>query len=128
VAESLHGPGTPQSKEWLTGMLHRLRHGKETQVVQKLEQLLESRGQNSSEQKETITREVKYFQDHKDHLHYRAMEKAGGPMGSGTVESLGKQLQRRLRGCGQFWSRPGLTSLLGLSVLVKNQDHHHLWN
>ena len=75
-----------------------------------------------------IARETRYFQEHQDHLHYSAMEKAGAPMGSGAVESLGKQLQRRLRGCGQFWSRPGLTNLLHLSVLVKNIDLHHLWN
>lgn len=128
VAESLYGSGTVQAKEWLKAILHRLRHGKETQVVRQLEQLLESQAQRSAEQQEIIAREVNYFQEHEDHLHYSAMEKAGAPMGSGAVESLGKQLQRRLRGCGQFWSRPGLTSLLHLSVLVKNHDHSHLWN
>ena len=39
----------------------------------------------------------------------------------GAVESLGKELQRRLGGCGNFWSRSGLTSLLHLSVLLKKQ-------
>jgi hypothetical protein len=128
VAESLHSPGTPQSKEWLRGMLHRLRHGKETPVVPGLAQRLESPGQPSAEPQEIITREVNYFQEHEDHLHYSALEKAGAPRGSGAVESLGKQLQRRLRGWGQFWGRPGLTRLLHLSALVKNHDHHHLWN
>lgn len=128
IAESLHGLGTPRSKEWLKGMLHRLRHGKETRVVRGLEQLLESQGQRSAEHQEIIAREVNYFQEHRDHLHYSTVEEAGAPMGSGAVESLGKQLQRRLRGCGQFWDRPGLTNLLRLSVLVKNHDHHHLWN
>lgn len=128
VAESLYGSGTVPSKEWLKTILHRLRHGKETQVVRQLEKLLESQAQRPAEHQEIIAREVHYFQEHEDHLHYSAMEKAGAPMGSGAVESLGKQLQRRLRGCGQFWSRPGLTSLLHLSVLVKNLDHHHLWN
>ena len=70
VAESLHGPGTPQSKEWLKGILHRLRHGKETRVVRRLEQLLESQGQRSVEHQEIIAREVNYFQEHEDHLHY----------------------------------------------------------
>lgn len=128
VAESLYGCGTVQSKEWLKAILHRLRHGKETQVVRQLEKLLESQAQRSAEHQEIIAREARYFQEHEDHLHYSAMEKAGAPMGSGAVESLGKQLQRRLRGCGQFWSRPGLTNLLHLSVLVKNHDLHHLWN
>jgi hypothetical protein len=37
-----------------------------------------------------LAREVSYFKDHEDHIHYRRMEKAGAPMGSGAVESLGK--------------------------------------
>jgi hypothetical protein len=75
-----------------------------------------------------IAREVNYFQAHEDHLHYSAMEEAGAPIGSGAVESLGKQLQRRLRGCGQFWGQPGLTSLLRLGVLVRNHEDYHIWN
>ena len=128
VAEGLHGPGTDQAKEWLKGLLHQLRHGKESLVVRRLEDLLESQAKRSQETREVIAREVNYFQEHRDHIHYRQMEKAGAPLGSGAVESLGKQLQRRLRSCGQFWSRPGLTHLLSLSVLVKNRDDPLLWN
>ena len=48
--------------------------------------------------------------------------------GSGAVESLGTQLQQRLRGGGRFGQRPGLTHLLRRSVLVKNRDEAILWN
>ena len=123
-----HGPGTDPAQEWLKGLLHQLRHGKESLVVRRLEDWLESQAQRSQETREVIAREVNYFQEHRDHLHYRQMEKAGAPLGSGAVESLGKQLQRRLRSRGQFWSRPGLTHLLSLSVLVKNRDVPLLWN
>lgn len=128
VAEALYGPGTHQAQEWLKSLLHQLRHGKESVVVRRLEELLESKAKRSEQTNELIHREVNYFQEHRDHLHYRQMEKAGAPLGSGAVESLGKQLQRRHRGCGQFWGRPGLTHLLRLSVLVKNKDSPLLWN
>ena len=128
VAEALHGPGTRQAQQWLEGLLHQLRHGKESLVVHRLEELLESKAQRSEQTNELIVREVNYFQEHRDHLHYRQMEKAGAPLGSGAVESLGKQLQRRHRGCGQFWGRHGLTHLLRLTVLVKNRDAPLLWN
>jgi len=128
VAEALYGPDAPEGRAWLDPLLHQLRHGKEALVVRGLEELLQSRTQRSPQTTAAIAREVSYFQDHRDHLHYRQMEKAGAPLGSGAVESLGKQLQRRLRGCGQFWSRPGLTHLLRLSVLVKNKDDPLLWN
>ena len=128
VAEVLPGPGTDPAKEWLKGLLHQLRQGKESLVVRRLEDLLESQAKRSQETKKVIAREVNYFQEHRDHLHYRQMEKAEAPLGSGAVESLGKQLQRRRRSCRQFWSRPGLTHLLSLSVLVKNRDLPLLWN
>lgn len=128
VAEALYGPDSPQARDWLKGLLHQLRHGKESRVVKSLEDLLMSQTERSRQSREIIAREVNYFQEHRDHLHYRQMEKSGAPLGSGAVESLGKQLQRRLRGCGQFWSRSGLTHLLRLSVLVKNHDDSLLWN
>lgn len=128
VAEALYGPSTRQAQEWLKGLLHQMRHGKESVVVRRLEELLESKAKRSEQTNKLINREVNYFQEHRDHLHYRQMEKAGAPLGSGAVESLGKQLQRRHRGCGQFWGRPGLTHLLRLSVLVKNKDAPLLWN
>ena len=130
VAEALHGAGTEAAKAWLKATLHQLRHGQEARVVKKLEELLNpaTLTTRTTQDQATLTREVSYFKDHEDHIHYRRMEKAGAPMGSGAVESLGKQLQRRLRGCGQFWTRAGLTHLLHLCVLVKNKDDHLLWN
>lgn len=97
-------------------------------MVRQLQELLENPVERTSEQQELIEREVKFFVKHRDHLQYHAMEKAGAPRGSEAAESLGKQLQQRLRGCGQIWGRPGFTRLLRVVVLVKNQDDHLLWN
>ena len=128
VANSLHGENTPEARAWVKPLLRSLRKGREKQVVRCLEELLQSQAQRTLEKQELIEREVEFFVKHRDHLHYRSMEKAGAPRGSGAVESLGKQLQQRLRGCGQIWGRPGFTRLLKVVVLVKNQDEHHLWN
>jgi hypothetical protein len=130
IAEALYGPGTGRAKEWLATQVHSLRHGREALGVRRLEDLLQAQTQAKRPPtlRKTIAREVNYFQGHRDHLHYQDREDEGSPLGSGAVESLGKQLQRRLRGCGQFWSRPGLSHLLKLSVLAKNNDLHLLWN
>lgn len=128
VAEALHGSGTDAAKAWLKTLLHQLRHGQEARVVRTLEALLGNPTPRTPSDQATITREVRYFQDHRDHIHYQKMKRAGAPLGSGAVESLGKQFQRRLRGCGQFWTRTGLTHLLRLCVLVKNKDDPLLWN
>ncbi len=128
VANSLHGQDTPEAGAWVEPLLRSLRKGRENQVVRQLEELLERQPERTPAQQELIEREVKFFVKHRDHLHFQAMEKAGAPRGSGAVESLGKQLQHRLRGCGQIWGRPGFTRLLKVVVLLKNQDDHHLWN
>ena len=128
LANCLHGEGTPEAGAWVKPLLRSVRKGRENQVVRQLEELLESPSERTPAQQELIEREVKFFVKHRDHLHYQAMEKAGAPRGSGAVESLGKQLQQRLRGCGQIWSRPGFTRLLKVVVLVKNKDDHLLWN
>ena len=128
LAEGLHGPDTPEAKAWVEPLLRSLRGGQEARVVRRLEELLEQATHWSAPTQALIEREVNYFQTHREHLHYLAMEQKGAPRGSGAVESLGKQLQRRLRGCGQSWSRDGLTHVLRLCVLVKNNDDSLLWN
>jgi len=127
LAHALHGENTPEAKAWVQPLLRSLRNGGEARVVRGLEELLESEAAQGKAA-EVIAREVNYFTAHREHLHYRAMKRAGAPRGSGAIESLGKQLQRRMRGCGMTWSRHGLTHMLRLCVLVKNQDHHLLWN
>jgi hypothetical protein len=128
IAEALYGLGTQRAKDWLAPRLESLRHGDEARVINRLEDLLQSQAKRPKPTRKIIAREVNYFLEHREHLHYQDREDEGAPLGSGAVESLGKQLQRRLRGCGQFWERPGLSHLLKLCVLVKNNDLHLLWN
>ena len=128
VAHLLHGEGTPEARAWVQPLLKSLRGGREARVVRALEQLLEAPAVRPLAQQVELEREVRYFQNHRDPLHYQTMEEAGAPRGSGAAESLGKQLQQRLRGCGQAWSRQGLTHLLRLCVLFKNRDDPLLWN
>jgi hypothetical protein len=128
VAHLLHGEGTPEARAWVQPLLQSLREGREARVVRRLEQLIEATAGRPPARQVELEREVRYFQNHRDHLHYQAMEEAGAPRGSGAAESLGKQLQQRLRGCGQAWSRRGLTHLLRLCVLFKNRDDPLLWN
>jgi hypothetical protein len=128
VAHLLHGEGTPEARAWVQPLLKSLRGGREARVVRRLEQLLEAPAVRPPAQQVELEREVRYFQNHRDHLHYQTMEEAGAPRGSGAAESLGKQLQQRLRDCGQAWSRQGLTHLLRLCALFKNRDDPLLWN
>jgi hypothetical protein len=128
VGQALYGENSPEVRAWVNPLVRQLRQGQEARVLQALEQLLQPASDRSADTQKTLTREVEYFRRHADHIHYRRWARAGAPIGSGAVESLGAQLQRRLRGCGKFWNRPGLSHLLALVVTFKNRDEHFFWN
>lgn len=128
IGNEIYGQGTQESKQWVEGLLHDLRHGKENQVLGELEQLLEKRESEPANVQKVLEREVEYFRTHREHMNYQDRAEEGSPIGSGAVESLARQLQNRFKGCGKFWSRKGLTNLLAMVVTVKNQDEQCLWN
>ncbi len=128
VAAALHGEGTEAARLWVEPLLQNLRHGAEKRVIGRLEELLSAPALPDPDRQATVVREVEYFRTHAEHVHYARWAKGGAPIGSGAVESLGAQLQRRLRSCGQFWKRPGLTHLLALCITFKNCDDPLMWN
>lgn len=107
-----------QARAWVEPLLHALRHGKEKRVIRTLEELLRTR---EGRQKKVKT-EVNYFKTHRDHIHYQAVDKRGGPIASGAVESLCSQLQNRFKRTGQFWTRSGLRHLLAVEEAIRNRD------
>jgi hypothetical protein len=129
VGHALYGEDTPEARQWVEPLLHQLRHGEEIKTINALEELLAKNLFSSRSQAgQTLQRETEYFRKHQDHLHYQLREKEGAPIGSGAVESLGGQLQRRFKTCDQFWMRQGLTHLLALSTTFRNHDDPYLWN
>lgn len=128
VADLEYGALTPENRQWMKQMTRDLTHGRQTRVLRRIEELVGTDSGRTQNAQQTLERENQYFKNHRDHLDYQAREKEGSPRGSGAVESLGKQFQQRLRGCGQFWKELGIDHLLSLSVLVKNHDDHLLWN
>ena len=128
IGHEIYGQGTTQAKRWVGGLLHQLKHGQEERVVQRLEQLIQKWEFQPAEAQKTIEREVQYFRKHQDHIHYQDRTEEQTPIGSGAVESLASQLQRRFKNCGQFWTHQGLTNLLAIVTTFKNHDEKFLWN
>ena len=128
VGRALYGEGSAATTAWVEPLLHRLRHGQQARVVRQLQELIAPSAPRSAETQELIEREANYFKTHAAHMHYKSVHRAGAPIGSGAVESLNAQLQRRFRCSGQFWNRPGLSALLKLAVTFRNNDDLHLWN
>ncbi len=123
VAAELHGAATEAARKWVEPLLHQLRHGEETGVIETLEQLARTLG----EQHPQLVTESNYFRSHAEHLSYAAGAEAGEPIGSGAIESTCRQYQCRFKRPGQFWSLEGDEALLALETLWRNGRWHLLF-
>ena len=77
-----------------------------------------------------LANNVGYFQTHRHHMDYATYRAKGWPIGSGVTESAVKQFNKRVKGTEQFWSLPGVESILALRALWLSQDDRwkRYWN
>jgi len=122
IAAELFPDNAAHAMAWVEPLLHHLRHGHEKCVLATLDEL-----QATHPNSETIRREAAYFTSHADHIHYRAREREGAPIGSGPVESQCLQLQGRFKGPGKFWSEFGSATLMALYIAIQNEEWDALW-
>lgn len=127
VARDLY-PEPEQAQAWVKPLLHQLRHGQEAKVVETLESLPQTARELGGVLSELVQREIKYFQNHREHLHYQANAAQGFPVGSGAVESGCSQFQDRFKRTGQFWNSASMGHLQALKVARHNGDWDELCN
>lgn len=77
-----------------------------------------------------LANNVGYFQTHQHHMDYPRYRRNGWPIGSGVAESAVKVFNKRVKGTEQFWSLPGVESILSLRALRLSQDGRweRYWN
>ena len=111
VAQAVYGVGDPQSQVWVDAQKELLWQGRALQVSQAIAALPASAQEVSAAQG--------YFEAHCDQMHYDRYRAAGYPIGSGTVESGGKNyVQYRLKRPGRGWNRDEAQNMLaGLSEM-----------
>jgi hypothetical protein len=123
LGRAWHGADEASAAPWVEPRLHRLRHGKEKQVLAELAALKRSRGAAG----EIVKREQAYFANHAGRMNYQKLHRRGGPIGSGPVESACRQRQCRFKRPGQFWTRLGLRNLGALAEARLNHHWDELW-
>lgn len=84
----------------------------------------------SDHPRRVLANNVAYFQGHRHHMDYPTYRRKGWPIGSGVTESAVKQFNKRVKGTEQFWSVPGVESILALRALWLSQDERwgKYWN
>jgi hypothetical protein len=121
VARDLY-PEPEKAAAGVKPLLHQLRHGQEAEVLRGLESLPEQARTLGQVLSDLVQREIRYFQTHRDHLHYQDNDAKGFPVGSGAVESACSQFQDRFQRTGQFWNSASMGRLQALKVARQNGD------
>lgn len=114
-----------ENQKWTEEMAAKLRAGQVRGVIIDLARMARK---SSGTQREVICKTIRYFYNNRRRMRYPEYESQGLPIGSGQIESLGKNLVKsRLSGSGKRWEEPGLRSVLALRELHANQDWERFW-
>jgi hypothetical protein len=122
VANQIHGANTPAARQWVKPLLKQIKTDQVARVIHTLEQVNPTLSAASAKVTDTT---IDYYRSHEKRMKYVAGKKRGEPVGSGAIESTCRQMQCRMKRCGQFWSTQGDESLLCLEVFWRN-DHWQL--
>lgn len=129
LAYTLYGKGTEEAREWLRPLLGYLDRRKDgaLDVLHHLEELRLSPKPLTPAQQKALDTEVGYFTTHQGRMDYKQAKASGEPVGSGAVESTGRQYQCRCKCTGQYWTVAGDEALLALATLKRNERWHLLY-
>lgn len=93
--------------------------GDVAKVIERLEQWQGEHGRPEQDESKTSRRSVvaislRYLKNNQDKMKYAEYRKAGLPVVSSLVESMVKQISRRVKGTEKFWGEEGAEAILGL--------------
>lgn len=118
VANQLHGKGSKEARQWVKPLLKQVRNDQVAQVITQLEELKPRLAEAAAKAADEA---IEYYQSNQKRMKYKEGRKRKEPVGSGAIESTCRQLQCRLKRCGQFWSTRGDEALLCLEMFWRNE-------
>ena len=117
--------GTPSStKRWFKAQETVLFQGHALRIVQQLEKAACDRPPDVAEE---LCQEAGYFRHNERRMNYLEVREEGWPIGSGMVESGGKQFKARFAGSGMRWSRVGAERLIPVRAAIMSRRFDELW-
>ena len=123
AAQLLYGEGTAAAKRWHREQETALFQGQAEAAAHRIEREAE---QHPTVQAELLS-EAGYFEHHKHRMNYMEMREDGWVIGSGMVESGGKQFKARFCGAGMRWSRVGAKHLLPVRNAILSKRFDQRW-
>jgi hypothetical protein len=123
AAHALKAEDTPAYQRWYNSHEKTLYQGHAARIAAELEQA----AAQQPERTEDLRREAGYFRDNQHRMNYLEMREEEWPIGSGMVESGGKQYKARFCGPGMRWSRAGAEKLLPVRSAILSKRFDELW-
>ena len=128
ASNALHGENTPEGKKWVYMKLVAILQGRAGKVIGGLKQTMSKRKKLKASQRKALQATIRYFENHRQWMHYDEYLAAGYPIGSGVVESSGGHtVKRRMEGTGRRWSIVGAESTLLLRSVYTSNDWDAYW-
>jgi hypothetical protein len=122
AAQLMFGEGNATAKRWLTEQETALFQGQAETIAQRIRQAAEEHAQN-----EELLHQAGYFEKNKRRMNYLELRSEGWVIGSGMVESGGKQFKARFCGPGMQWSRSGAERLLPIRTAILSRRFDQVW-
>ena len=128
AGNALYGENHPETKKWVYKKLLSILQGNVGRVIGGFKQTLKKRKKLSKSKQEAIKKVIRYFENHRQWMHYDEYLEAGFPVGSGVVESTcGHTVKDRMEGSGRRWSIEGAESTLLLRSVYTSGDWAAYW-
>ena len=120
-----YGEGSPEALRRAQRLETPLYQGQAWQVAEVIDGWA---AKHEGETGKALRTEAGYFRNNKNRMQYLDMQEQGWPIGSGMVESAGKQFGMRMAGPGMRWSRKGAERMIPLRAAILSQSFDHAWS
>ena len=116
----------PAAQQWLAEHKKLLFEGGAGYLAEVLADLADKQPKQAEQLKLSV--EAGYFSNNAHRMNYSQLREAGYPIGSGMVESAGKQFKARFAGAGMRWSRAGAEKLLPIRTAILSSRFEQCWH
>ena len=120
----LYAEGTPAAKKWYKSAEKALYQGHAERIATKL---MKAAAGYPEDVADKLQKEADYLDTHKRRMQYLELREEGYVIGSGMVESGGKQFKSRFCGPGMRWNRSGIERLIPIRAAIMSGCFDTMW-
>lgn len=109
AGKAIYGEHEPRAKKWSTYWSRRLKRHGAAEVADRMRRTVLCYRQLARQT--ALLELIRFLDKHANRMDYPRYQRDGLPIGSGPMESFCKQIGRRMKGPGMFWSVANVTPM-----------------